>query len=449
MAVFYNREKGKHGSLTGTIISVPVEIASDDPSEDVAKFQFPPGYLRCDGRVLSATEFPLLAEVLGTGDECKFRKPNQNLNSTQFQLPDLRNKHIRATTSANIGTYNDLEVTDSSGNQVSKSGVGLDVILNVDSPFQLTYNGSFYIPPQTVPLRGEPAFSIDSGSYTFETEVQENMFQPHLHRSTTARARQTDVNGNYFSPRQTNSDRVKSSLDVCSWWANTRQELCYWQITTAAAVSNPGRTENSTSYYEQYGLCWSACAGFTTAGYCLWPSTNICPNVNNQRWNVIEDVDNDCNTLVGGPEGDNTTFGNITYEPTFTQECVCTLEILGQCPGALNGGSLDNNQNSSQLTNYTEKNLSFTSFDDENYPTGYAAVNNITTLTGLNGDEGIHRHRLNFSADVPQSFVMYTRASTARADTGIVSTISISTNNEPKADKYIQPYIITEYLIKI
>ena len=105
-------------------------------------------------------------------------------------MPDLRSKHIRATTSANIGLYNDLYVTDVNGNQVTKAGAGLDVIQNIDSPFKLTYNGEFYIPPQTSNLRGEPGFTLETGAYTYETGVQNNMFQPHLHRTTTTRARQ-------------------------------------------------------------------------------------------------------------------------------------------------------------------------------------------------------------------------------------------------------------------
>lgn len=447
MAVFYNREKAKHGGLTGTIISVPVQIASDDPASAAAKFQYPAGYLRCDGSVLSATDYPLLAEVLGVGDECKFKKEGQALNSTQFQLPDLRSKHVRATTSSNIGFYNDLEVTDINDNTVYKSGVGLTVQQNIDSPYNLTYNGSFYIPPQEQPLKGEPAFTVDSGPYTFETEVAQDNFQPHMHRSSVVRTRVADVNGNYFSNNQKNYSKEKTSLDVCSWWANTRQELCYWQITTAAAVDSPGKTENSTSYYEQYGLCWGACSGFTTAGYCLWPSETNCPNVNNQTWNVVKSIDGECNTLTGEPTS-STTFGNISYDPTFTQECVCTLSILGECPGALNGGSLSNNQNSSQLTNYEDKNLSVTSFDDD-YQTGYAAVSNIITLTGFKGDEGIHKHTVGFSSDEEHTFVMKTRAGEATASLGITSTITIDTNTEPKADKYIQPYIVTEYLIKV
>lgn len=448
MAVFYNREKGKHGGLTGTIISVPVQIASNDPASELQKKQFPAGYLRCDGSIYTAAEYPLLAEVLGVGSACKFKKPDETLDPTQFQLPDLRSKHIRATTSSNIGFYNDLIVENADGDQILKSGVGLEVLQNIESPYELTYNGSFYIPPQEQALKGEPAFSIDSGTYTFEREVPETGFQPHMHRSTTARARQVDKNGNYFSNVQQNSKKSKLSLDTCEWWKNTRQDLCYWQLTSAAAIDDPGKTENATSYYEQYGLCWNACKNFTTAGYCLWPSTTACPGLaNSKNVCIVKSVDDDCNTLKGNV-CQGTTFGTITYDPTFTQNCVCTLSVLGQCPGALNGGDLGLPQNSSQLINYNDKNLAVTSLDDS-YTTGYAAVSNITMLTGFKGDDAIHKHTLEFNADTPHTYVMKTRAGSASAASGLVSKITIQKNNEPKADKYIQPYIVTEYLIKV
>ena len=63
---------------------------------------------------------------------------------------------------------------------------------------------------------------------------------------------------------------------------------------------------------EQFGLCWNDCGNFTTSGYCL-PSTDSCPNVNNQVWNVR--LDNDGCNSGGGNNGDITTYGNITYEP--------------------------------------------------------------------------------------------------------------------------------------
>jgi hypothetical protein len=78
-----------------------------------------------------------------------------------------------------------------------------------------------------------------------------------------------------------------------------------------------------------------------------------------------------------------------------------------------------------------------------------AGVSNITTLTGENGYDGTHRHRLDFDSDQPHTYTLKTRAATAQPAGRLVSRITIDINNSKKADKYIQPYIITEYLIKI
>ena len=52
--------------MTGSIITFPVELTEDDPKGTSNQELIPAGYLRCDGRVLFAVEFPELAAVLGT-----------------------------------------------------------------------------------------------------------------------------------------------------------------------------------------------------------------------------------------------------------------------------------------------------------------------------------------------------------------------------------------------
>ena len=70
--------------------------------------------------------------------------------------------------------------------------------------------------------------------------------------------------------------------------------------------------------------------------------------------------------------------------------------------------------------------MPFTSVDDDNYQIGSGAVTNLTTLSGSTGNEGTHRHRLLFEADTPHTYKLQTRASAARADSGLVSQITIA-----------------------
>jgi len=467
MAVFYNREKGKHGSLTGTIINFPKRIISEDPSSQINMDLIPPGYLSCDGRVLSATDYPMLAMVVGVGDSCKFKKADQALSEDQFQLPDLRCKHIRATSSANIGQYVDLVVTNKNvtpERDVIKSGVGLDVIQNIASPYELTYNGSFYIPPQELPLVGEPRFSVDSGNYTYYSEISDQMYQPHMHRSNTFRARQFDKNGNHFSSRQTNSTITKSSVNMCQWWSVAKQMPCYWFWTGLAVTDDPGRNPGSpNNYWDSYGACWnSVCDSFVSSGHCLWPDEVTCPNMaqENQKVNVI--ASENCNhSNIDPPQGTgnySNIFGEITtpglneqvyYEPRLTISCFCrNIPIFGGCIGGVNGPTVNDPDSDSAETDFQGENqMPFAPYD-ESYGVGPSSVTNKTMSTGREGDENNHRHILELDTDTPHTYVLKTRAANARADSGLQSSITISKNDDPKADKYIQPYIIQEYLIK-
>ena len=443
--------------MTGSIIHFPVQLTEDDPKGQSNLELIPAGYLRCDGRVLFAVEFPELAAVLGTGLSTKFLKDGQALTDEQFQLPDLRCKNIRATTSSNIGRYNDLVVQDENNEDVKKSGIGLNVAQNIDSPYELTYTGEFYVPPQTIDLRGEPRFSLDTGVYTSSDEVPQNAWQPHMHRSQTLRARQKDRNENFFSARQKNHQRTKSSLNVCQWWENTAQPLCYYQWSNLAvlgktAYQNPTRVGSNRMQY--WGACFNGCLGFTTASLCLWPEGgDYCPEMENTSWDFRGGLGDDCNAGTNSV-GDNVTLGNITYEPELYQDCDCQLFLGLFCIGGAPGQS-SNSPNSSQLTNYgptygeATTNLPFTVLDEEYYTIREGGVANITTLTGERGSDAMHRHRIDFDAETPHTYQMRTRAAFAPGSGGLTSQITITKNSEPKADKYIQPFIITEYLIKI
>ena len=54
MAVLYSKEKGKLGTLTGSIINWSNQLASSDPEDPTLYQTLPAGYLRCDGAVYQA-----------------------------------------------------------------------------------------------------------------------------------------------------------------------------------------------------------------------------------------------------------------------------------------------------------------------------------------------------------------------------------------------------------
>ena len=92
---------------------------------------------------------------------------------------------------------------------------------------------------------------------------------------------------------------------------------------------------------------------------------------------------------------------------------------------------------------------------------GYNHVLKTTSLGGTS-DNDIHlvpnlgnakstysNYRMDFNSDEPHTYQLKTRAATAQPAGRLLSRITIDINTSKKADKYIQPYIITEYLIKI
>ena len=131
MPVFLNQERTKIGTTTGTLIAFPQELEVNDPNVGNSLSLLPAGYLRCDGSIYSETVYPALAQILGTGDACSFKQEGVNLSATQFQVPDLRSKFIRASSASDQGVINDNTVVNASGQTVERSGVSVNVSSNV------------------------------------------------------------------------------------------------------------------------------------------------------------------------------------------------------------------------------------------------------------------------------------------------------------------------------
>lgn len=175
----YSFEKGKYGSTTGTILPFPRRL--DGKFGTDWKLYVPAGFLRCDGSVLNAVDYPALAEILGTGEECIYKKDNVELTNDKFQLPDLGSKYIKASPSS--GGYDEYYARNPSGNVESK--VGIDVVLesNEGSSGRITipvqYTGSFSIPSRSVNFSGN--FAISISSVTSESTVGSDEMLGHGH----------------------------------------------------------------------------------------------------------------------------------------------------------------------------------------------------------------------------------------------------------------------------
>ncbi len=473
MAVFYNKEKSKLGTLSGTIIHFPRQMPEDnDPALTLHKELLPAGYLRCDGSVLSKNLYPALAVILGVGSNSKFIKEGQTLTDNQFQLPDLRQKHIRATNSSDQGVYNDLYVTDANGNQQVKAGVGLEVIQNVPSPFEISYTGKFFLPSQTVELSSRPQFTRSSGGITFAADVQQNEIQPHMHYSTTYRQRQHSQGQSttsYTSP-QMNYERTRSSLVLCTWFEKTVQDLCYWASSARhdGSYGAPGPGNWLQGNWDYGGVCRNACGSFMSQGLCLWPSCSGTSTGDHQseggcppgevwstdqtdgsaRWRYHSGSNGDCNAgdgtaqQVGGSIPSYKCFGEIKYDAQFFQECNPAFLNIGSVNGSFH-------ETSAPLSvNYTYATVPFANpgyYDGMSM--GQASATNLTTRVGSMGDESTHVHQIPFEVE-EHTYKVVTDAVDITANGTVESTITIRINESRKSDEFIQPYIISEYLIK-
>jgi hypothetical protein len=433
MAVFYNREKSKIGTTTGSIINWSRQLTSNDPEDTTIKTQLPAGYLRCDGSIYAAEIFPALAEVLGTGQQSRFRKPNQTLLDNQFQLPDFGSKKIRASSGANLGDYVDLYIEDDSNNTITKSGVGLEVQSNIGTRYEILYQGSFFLPGQTIPVTGEPGFTRSTGNYTETTDVQQNAFIPHAHFHDGNRTRVASSTGNEYASFGRNSYIRKSTLCVIDWANNTRQDLCYYNATRvrlSTVVQQESNAANCRRTY--YAGCFSGCE-FTSSYECLIPSGYTC------AFPIWSGSGGGC---PGSGSQETATCGNIQYQGTVAVKC----ESVG-FPGCAIGGFIAQPRTGpiTLPSNYDDSNVPFDSFKDSDQNT-FAAINNVTNQVEVVGNDGSHRHFVNFSAE-PHTYQVNTRP-TFIPSANLISTISVDVNEENKADQFVQPYIVQEFLIK-
>ena len=195
MPAHYGKERAKYGTLTGSIITWPVEYLSpNNPNSESAKNTLPAGYLRCDGTKYSALDYPDLAEICGTGTQCKFAKLDEDgeiigsIGEDEFVVPDLGSKYPRPSPS-DSGTYNNIITETQNNTFIKRSGIGIEATSNVGTIAQVTYTGNFVVPSQTIPLKGKPSFEWGNDGYTDTEAVDASAIHPHMHFSTTTRVR--------------------------------------------------------------------------------------------------------------------------------------------------------------------------------------------------------------------------------------------------------------------
>lgn len=184
----YTREKSKYGGIVGSIqiftTSLPL---ANDPLDSTWKSKIPAGFLRCDGSILNANEYPELAAVLGVGDACKFKKLDKTLSEDQFQLPDIGSKYLSPGLAS--GQYSDLYLVQTiTENFAGKKRVGVEtqVVSNVGNSVTIDYAGNFTVVGQNdIPLLGNAKFTPPEDKQLSSTILDQSNMQAHGHSANT------------------------------------------------------------------------------------------------------------------------------------------------------------------------------------------------------------------------------------------------------------------------
>lgn len=196
VSVNYSREKGRYGSFTGTILihTVPGIGINNDPNSAVFKNNLPAGFLRCDGSVKNVKEYYALAQVLGIGDDSRFKKEttalrNANLEINDlgsFQLPDLGSKVIVASRAS--GEYQNT--TRESAPNINRVGVETSASSNVGDTITMNYTSNdaggprFLIEPQSgINMSGSVKFNLPTKTEPTSLVIED--FQAHSHNTTS------------------------------------------------------------------------------------------------------------------------------------------------------------------------------------------------------------------------------------------------------------------------
>lgn len=291
MAAHYTRERSKYGTLTGSIIVWPIEVGSPSNPNNITNIeQLPAGYLRCDGSKYSASQYPLLAEICGTGPTCKFAKFDENdeligtIGEDEFVVPDLGSKYPRPVSGADAGTFNNILTETQSGDFIERSGIGIEATSNLGTVAQVTYSGSFILPTQIVEVKGKPSWEWGDAGRLDADSVDNTAIHPHMHFSTTSRVRlknKSAATGGVIEIGGTLLDVTNPSLNAS--YNGTAFTGFGSGVTEVGGFTSPGFGSGYVAFGGGYSSSLVTTRNYTvtidnTAGYGLMAVTSIVGN---------------------------------------------------------------------------------------------------------------------------------------------------------------------------
>ena len=390
---YYQKEKSKLGNAPGTIINWADAINNQDPNAAANIKDLPAGYLKCDGTVYSADQYPQLAAILGTGDACLYKKATTTLSEVQFQVPDLGSKHIEASTSGNVGITRNVEKITGTGENattVKRAGVGVDINSNIGTTATIGFNGVFTIPVQNFALNGNVGWT--SPTTTEEDYISVNSFGPHMHRTSTSYITIKDEpdipNRSQPSYNRAADANVTSMHSVQNCVQRARE---YWQAQNPSVTGQPNCSGCTT--WDRYFVGYANANGITSTGTATYKSL----------W--ADTLETTTKTAASWPTNVAIPVGHAVPYDTRTE--------------------------TSDVTYPAARNI----FETTESPPGSDLE-----------DRTIHTHRIARTIGTTD-YNATTNVATMRPD-GLQANVNIRTTNVAKFDDVVSPYFVLEFLIK-
>ncbi len=247
-SVNYTRVKAQgFGGVVGTIQKNAMEgvILDKNPLDPIWRDNLPAGFLACDGAVYNVKDYYCLAQVLGIGDECRFKKDNVILRNPDtetgdlgsFQVPDLGSKMMIGGRST--GTYQSLTKTEKPN--VNRVGVEVEASSNVGSRVYCNYNGHMEIQPATdLEFTGNIKYNMIRKTSAHAMDIEE--FQAHSHNAPYQRILNYTANHKYDGDGKTSVGEGAADNPFAGVNASAGNEL----EETAMSVPNQYSTHDHT-----------------------------------------------------------------------------------------------------------------------------------------------------------------------------------------------------------
>tara|TARA_B100001250_G_scaffold294176_1_gene255797 strand:+ start:2236 stop:3678 length:1443 start_codon:yes stop_codon:yes gene_type:complete len=480
MATFYSKERAKYGNVTGQIIAWPVNYEGA-PDAGANKKLLPAGYLKCDGTKYYAVDYPQLAAICGTGTACKFIRKNLDgsdidiVTESQFMVPDLGSKYAEPTSGANAGVYNSIRKNNNAATpqEISRSGIGIEAESAIGTNVTITYSGQINVPSQEIPVRGRPSWSYAGTTHRTDSEgVEDNAIHPHMHYSTTTRARN-------YTKETTNNDEMlngrcgfknASTVNLQDWLDNTKygnsssnppgsaQKVCIaldnWNPNAGTGDDGSPIDQSGWGYVRGF---YGGCIGGSSSIYRVGGGANFefgC--LSNQSWTAQR------TDPMGTPE-------NVPANITARQAWLCTSwgpggmgDLTVTVPTTYTTGAnfvpLDWNGNSLADPGYVSDPAARTAVvplqanQDRKIDRATPDIENETFETvdlprSSGVDPTVHNHRIDLDKG-DHSYKVKTK-SIAIAPDNLSTTMTIGADASASIDSATAPFIVMEYLIKV